>query len=1666
MSRLTRLAAAALLLALAAPAGAQLSNLVVTVANSGGGRIAGANVAALSFQSGQPIASVSALGVTDSSGIVRFNGVGGIGSASPLTAGYAYIVVASSQSFLPSAIGQFSSNPPSLTAAAPSASPAAVTIALSPAANLGEIDASVSGATPNSIIFGQLGLQAGGGAAAVGFLRTDGAGGGVLSFFDVAFASAGTYNASAFDPTSNRAAEAAVNSNLNSLTTPILSPPLGFANAPPPASQINQAQQNTSGVSVLGVVMDTTAAHTPVAYTGVTLNGSIVDQFGQTRQDNRYFNTDQNGVFQAYGLTLGVTYYTTVFPSCNPGTNVCYQGLTSTAAQAGLGAAPGQYDFLYTSTVPFQLNLPDSIASGGSGSMAVYVTDQFGNPPPQLNVSVWGDNSNWRTGGGPTCGGGGFTNTAGLASVHQNAATNYVLITGLPSGNYEVSAFTPYGQTVYNAGPGSTSTFGNSQCTPGSPSLRVTIDTATSADVYVYDVFGNLVQNGSSITIPVTISTSGTGSFQTTVSFPSAVDLSSRPVSITLSHNCFNCGPSGGYLLLNSSSQAQTSSYSLAVASGVAYQFNVQADYWAPIFPGGSSNSNNVSVDLTQSTYTSVNIQFVPGGRVVGRLHKPDGSIYVPSQNQFVSVGLNGNGGGAAGGQVGQDGSFTLSAVAPGNYTMDVFAGSNGGSSANSFPYTISQPPPTVAVTANTDTQADVYLANAVTIRPVVAISSLPVLNIISSCSNSNNGDCPPENYGVFAFPQGTQFNSTLVSSLVNNNGGSGVFPFSVSVGTSSACGNGTSLSVPGFCTGPLTVAGSGTLGSTYDFYVMRVGSFDQQNFANDARPYFTIETATRNVVVSPQSATSFVVLQQGGSPPSTSTVQDIILTPPVNLHPMPQAVLTGTVTITNLITQRQFQQLGGNFNNFLQYLPIAWVYDSSGTLRAFGVTVPPPVGLTPALNDVLKQSVASGNFAQFNSLFRSSSWGLPGYDIRGLTAGQTYGLVFTTPNYPPFKTTVTLGAAGSTTTLNVNFDSNPGSNLNGVVLSTDSKVISGAQVTVQGAGYAATSLTTDSSGSWQLNGLGAGQYQILATASGFAQQAQNVDVSGSGPVLVPSFVLTRSNASISGTVYTNNPICPAGVICSAFGKTVLQGVTVLAYDDTLNVLKPASVLPLYRGVTNSSGAYEIDGLQTGDIYKVFAESPGYYVLNQTTLTVSGSVAGFDFALQPKPLDVNIFGHPVAPNYQFQVTNFQQFSGGKAWVGQSPFVKTTSTDVSSSFTQQPDSQGNPQMLLSYPLTSLTAGTVYVLHVEAQPNNPSAPIVTKEVNFGVNLPNNTCQNIDQALVGDSSGLNAQGQPLNQVPLDITGGTSGNASGMSLPAGGVIPLLSTSVPSMCMSNTDASVSPQAAVLKSTGAFASGVYQVTLSSVNYTAKGFNLTFAYNQAGAALNDLAIYSFNSALNEWQSVPGLQTLNPVNGTISVNGLKSLASVLSAGGTGVASFSPVSGASARTSPSRLMALTDGRSYRPNAVPILPDDTGLFAVMHPSQLSVGSFSGGTLVVYNFPNPFNLQSKTVNVNSTASNACTGLTSPTVTTNGTIIKFEVPSGMSGHGVIRVYTLSGRLVRDLDQGDVTGGTCTYTSWDGLNRNGLPVANGVYYGILTVGGSKASSGTFKMAVIK
>ena len=116
--------------------------------------------------------------------------------------------------------------------------------------------------------------------------------------------------------------------------------------------------------------------------------------------------------------------------------------------------------------------------------------------------------------------------------------------------------------------------------------------------------------------------------------------------------------------------------------------------------------------------------------------------------------------------------------------------------------------------------------------------------------------------------------------------------------------------------------------------------------------------------------------------------------------------------------------------------------------------------------------------------------------------------------------------------------------------------------------------------------------------------------------------------------------------------------------------------------------------------------------------------------------------------------------------------------------------------------------------------------------------------------------------------------------------------------------------------------------------------------------------------------------------------------------------------------------------------------------------GAAHAGELDAYNFPNPFDLQIKTVTTIHGAG---------AVAVRGTMVRVAVPPNLSGSGKVRVFDVTGRLIRTLDMGALAAGQSYYLGWDGRNDEGRDVASGLYIGQVEIGSKRK---TFKMAVLK
>ena len=1523
--------------------------------------------------------------------------------------------------------------------------------------NVARIRLEIAGATPNTVLFGgvynMLAQQQGGS----GVLQTDGTGAGFLVVDNIPYADANTYNIGTYDPYLNRGTGRNVMTALSdSLPLDMGARTLSytgaakadFANSIPPS----RVESETSGLaatstsSVQGIVRSTgTTLWSAVGYIGVNY---------QSCSDFKWANVDENGRFQLTGLTLGATYYAKSMGGCSwrrDGGGTCYEPYTSPALEGVQdlcsGLAPrGENDFVYVSSA---LPVFQGVASPGyydtlrvqlnemaasTGTFKVCAKSAAGAPIPNSQVNINPDGSPWSA-APDACAGTNypdFQQRPGYAIKNlQTGADGCVTLTGIPSGNYVINVWTQFsgGQSVpFNSGADRLSpAWGMNQdcydqncwlqthCAYGGTGVddyRVLVETNTAEGdnqmLHVYDSSGALVTDGavalSSITYVVTTGGNNSGLVRGTLQFPGITDLSVTPITIALYPNCqdgITCG-SGNFTSVNGSG-ADHYDYQINVSSGFSYYMYTSAYGWGRVRTGGG----NDQVHLGSTGTVVVDMNFEPAGIVTGTLYKPDGTVFIPAENQYIWLDLN-NDNGWSGTQLQKDGTFTLTSVLPGINRIRV----NGGGET-AFTYALPSPAPTVTVTAGSTSTVNVNLVNAT----YVGIGMDPALMPDTTVIIAPNQDTVL-GFRVIPLPAGTVLKGETIVNMLS--GKDDQLKFRYSTGTvigdeNGPCGGGQP---PGFCALALPSPG------VYDLYLMRSGDFGDMSagpIPNAPYPHFSLLTSSKNVIIDASRANALVRPAYTMWPSSGVLVG---MNPTTTLAARGNATLTGHVTANNFFRQADYDALGGDFESFMRYLPVVTLYDANGAFKAAGIVVPPMDFIATKEQTGAFTGAFELGYEAFSALLSEAPYFA--YEIRALAPSTCYTAVVTTPNYPPYQTRTCSGVNGSTTTLAIDLDAlvGSGATLQGVVTTTNTAVrLSNVAVSLVGEGIDPRSAVTDSTGAYKFEGLPPGEVRLKVSAEGYALADAEKELVGTN-TYAQNFELTAAGGSISGTVYSQK---------LPYAK-VQPGALIYAYNDTYNGTHPTAPLPLIKTRTGSDGTYRLAGLIPGDVYKVFLKVPGKYTLNQSTVPHYGLLTGIDFIMKPKPLDIEVFAKKGDEYYEFTVLNPSDFKSGVMTYSASPY------NAGSAITVNLEQISSGEMIGKVPLANLTSGVTYVLHGEAL--SYSGRTVTRELLFGKSYKGNAEQQIDDLIIGDDT-EDEKGRKANEAAMDNSGD---DPSAIMFPPGAVLPVSTGALPTCSFKGEDkddASVVDKVSALGA-DAFAGNLYTVELTSVTPNEdKSIELTLAYDKTTADLTDLSVARYNDTTSKWEEVTGVATINPVKGTVKVK-LKSLASILAKpGSVQVNSF-------------------DGRQYvvRPQATGS-STTSGTFAVIRPS-VAGDAYGGSKVKVFNYPNPFSLKAKTVTAhNHDAGNLAS------LTTNGTFIHVEVPAANGGPCHIRIYTLAGELVNDLSSTCV-GGKYNYFEWNGHNKAGQEVANGVYYGVVELSGKKPSreDATFKMAVIK
>lgn len=735
------------------------------------------------------------------------------------------------------------------------------------------------------------------------------------------------------------------------------------------------------------------------------------------------------------------------------------------------------------------------------------------------------------------------------------------------------------------------------------------------------------------------------------------------------------------------------------------------------------------------------------------------------------------------------------------------------------------------------------------------------------------------------------------------------------------------------------------------------------------------------------------------------------------------QSQIKGTMVGTKLFTNGDYERIFANFNELFPLIPAVMLYDASGDLRGFSNALPDETGIITFL--------AALNNKDKNGIIASIAANPLRYLVFGMPPGK-YTAVFANPNYPPIAKEIELP---SDETYNFDFDAQKvvAGVINGVVKSTvtgsglDNALVSIKHRTVE------KMLKTNASGAFSAINLPPGIYRIEASKDGFVTAGRKISLAGNATADM-TFNLVSSTYSIAGKVYTRKFPSPM----------TAEGVKIAAYDETQNVTYPDMYLPKYETRTDPAGAYEIPAVAPGHKYKVAAFYPGKNAETILVEAASGRTQAQEIVLKDAPPEIIV-----------KVRKSFEFTGKVDLIIKSP-KELRSTPVCA---YNSGSSYDPASAVSLTLVP-GPDNVFIGRFTPSPNKPLYAIkveagedqnkLEKTVVYDQSSDARTEQSVNEASIkGGQVYMDQEREEYSGIELDA--GSLTSVSTATTDFSNLIGGFFSTLPSVRMVKTSRGTSQSVeSAIKSL--MASEVYNLDLSNAQQN-KSLTLTLKYDKEKVTnTSALKVYQYNSATGSWQEVPGNYTIDPMSGVVSVD-----VSSLQEAYKGGSSSSPL-----KVKRYGAASVSPEGTYVPNADQP-SSQTGQFAVFSAKPPTGVSYSGTAYEIYNLPNPFNLKTKTVNLSSDRGTAFSG---STYDVRGTLIKYHLPSDVTGSVKLIIYNVAGERVREIDDGNRAGGQVYYSEWDGKNDDGQDCASGVYFLLTRVDGRKIGSSAHKMALIK
>ncbi|MBN1383818.1 MAG: carboxypeptidase regulatory-like domain-containing protein [Elusimicrobia bacterium] len=1054
-----------------------------------------------------------------------------------------------------------------------------------------------------------------------------------------------------------------------------------------------------------------------------------------------------------------------------------------------------------------------------------------------------------------------------------------------------------------------------------------------------------------------------------------------------------------------------TTKYSINVASAAMYWVDVRAEYW------GIVNKFDTRADFQYVEAGDIIFDFAmaPAGKIRGVVRMPDGTIFKPVYDQFngrwmeVRARSRSSGGGL---QVPDSGVFEITGLVPGLYNVSTWGSGYG----YVGPRTLSMDD--VMVSANKETYIEIPLPHGVKCE---ALAPYPMPAMPAGTTGY---------YYIMGFNSDFVLTGNKIDTMMDSDSSLPMeFEYSLSTWTYSYDGQAPAKSL-GW---QPTVAAPGR----YNMYLIKY-----EMFGNAGEMEYDMKLRSENNSITIISQAKNVEIKYDPLQPDVTTYI------PFEGAVTGKGKISGKITGRNIWTSSDYEKAKKEGEDTIfRNIPTVMLYDTAGTWRGFSGARPRNDSASIAPWELFFMN--PNETTKQNVLAKSPAY----YYIDMLPPGK-YIMVAETPNYPPFMKEVVIYSTAAVT-LDLDFDELAGSgiSISGIVTSTANVPLEGAEVAVTHKSVEKYTVTS-STGYFSIIGLPKGIFRISVSAPGYALAGDKLSI-GSNLTDV-SFQLTKADAQLKGVVYSQKV---------PFAKTIANA-KIACYDETYNTQNPSSYLPVYKTKTNKNGEYYISDLIAGHLYKLYVIYPGKIVeyveitpVADTDLTddavPAGNIQDFELKSLPPKLKITVKKTEDPKKFLFVFESPRKLvAPPECW-----YNSGDSYDITKAIRALPLTGPNNTYSLYVKLLDDNLGQSYNLRVISD-NGGEENI--EDIQFGGNVRRQSKKEVAEGIAqGDDVPIDELGDDNTQIQMDAGSLTAASISSAESPGRGApsfaIGGFSSNIPSFKLQGTDNAIAASLISIVE-DVVASDVYQIDLDNAQMN-KSLTLTLGYDKEIVTEDDmdkLKIYQYNSDQRIWELVPGVKTVDPISGTVSLE-VNSITDAVAS--TTTASASCLGGRA---------VISNGRFVVNKAA--ATSQSGIFAVFK-SQPPTGEAWTGEFTMFNFPNPFDLQPKIVTLQhgGAITDSYSSLTGINLSTKGTMIKYCLPPphGVYGNVDIYIYNLAGELVREIDDGIRESGYIYYADWDGTNDRDDDCASGVYFAILKFDDKALNrKRPLKMAIIK